>query len=138
MQRPLTAFLCAAFAVAALPALAEAPSAAVLSSAPTAGSGSTDTIGKEQMVQNWILCTSEENAESIARARQDGVEPALKVYGDLASAKACGVFPVLRVILEQPLYQSPEGGHQTRVYRASVNIGTGWPTGFVIYGGLAD
>lgn len=131
---------CAALGVAlaaVAPASADVPAPGALPAAPAATP--VNPIGQEQTVQNWILCTSEANAESIAKARIDGVEPALKIYSDLSSTKACGLFPVLRVILEQSLYELPAGGaHQTRVYRASVNIGSGWPTGFVISGGLAD
>jgi hypothetical protein len=98
-----------------------------------------DQIDTEMTVQNWILCTTEANAESIARARADGIEPARKVYGDLRNSKACGQFPAMRVILRQSLYESaPGAGPQTRVYRASVNLGSEWPTGFVVSGGLTE
>jgi hypothetical protein len=90
-------------------------------------------------VQNWILCTTEANAESIAKARAEGLEPARKVYGALQSSKACGQFGALRVILRQSLYESaPGAGHRTRVYRASVSLGSEWPTGFVVSGGLTE
>jgi hypothetical protein len=134
--------VCAGFGVAIVagaPAFADAPVPGALSPASAPAIAAAGRIGQEQTVQNWILCTSEANAESIAQARAGGVEPALKIYADLQSTKACGVFPVLRVILQQSLYESPAGDtHQTRVYRASVSIGEGWPTGFVISGGLAD
>ena len=140
MHRHFTSMVCAGFGVAILagaPAFADAPVPGALPPAPAIAAAGQ--IGQEQTVQNWILCTSEANAESIAKARAGGVEPALKIYTDLQSSKACGVFPVLRVILQQSLYESPAGDtHQTRVYRASVSIGADWPTGFVISGGLAD
>jgi hypothetical protein len=141
MQRTITAAVCAAtmFAIipAATPAFAEAVAPSVLSLNPA--TPATDQFGKEMTVQNWILCTSQSYAESIARARADGVEPALKIYGDLLLTKACGVFPTMKVILRQSLYESPiEVKNATRVYRASVNLGTEWPTGFVIYGVLSQ
>jgi hypothetical protein len=95
----------------------------------------SDVFGKEMTVQNWILCTTQAHAESIAKARAQGIEPALKLYGELQSSKACGMFPSMRVILRASLYQSPiEVKHTTRVYRASVNLGSEWPIGFVVDG----
>jgi hypothetical protein len=138
MQKTITVALCAAFTIAAaVPAFAEAVAPGVLSVSPAARDG--DQFGKEMTVQNWILCTSQANAESIAKARAGGVEPALKVYGDLQSTKACGLLPVMKVILRQSVYESPvEVKHSTRVYRASISLGDGWPTGFVVSGGTTD
>src|ERR1700704_6214310 len=141
MQRTITAAICAAAILmtvpAVTPAFAELVAPGVLSLNPAAPAA--EQIGKEMMVQNWILCTSQANAESIAKARADGVEPAMKLYGDLQLTKACGVFPTMKLILRQSLYESPvEVKNTTRVYRASVNLGTEWPTGFVVYGVLAQ
>src|SRR5947209_8095047 len=93
--------LAAAMVAGAAPALADvgAPTLTVQPSVP-----GSDQLGKEITVNNWILCTSQDNAESIAKARGAGVEPALKVYDDLQHNRACGVFPALRVILQQALY----------------------------------
>jgi hypothetical protein len=141
MQGRMTAAICAATMLATVPAItpafAEAVAPGVLSLNPV--TPGIDQIGKEMTVQNWILCTSQANAESIAKARADGVEPALKLYGDLLRTKACGVFASMKVILRQSLYESPAAVKQaTRVYRASVNFGTEWPTGFVISGVLSE
>ena len=140
MRRHFTAYVCVALAgtlAMGSTAFADVAPQALAPTLPVAPA--VDQMGHEMTVNNWILCTSEDNAESIAKARADGVEPALKVYADLEHNRACGVFPVLRVILEQSLYDSGTAAtHRTRVYRASVNVGGGWPTGFVIYGGLAD
>jgi len=147
MHKQITALVCAGLsaalfaAVGAAPAFADAVVGVLPPAVGTApGLGTTDDqFGKEMTVQNWILCTTQANAESIAKARADGVEPALKVYGDLKTNKACGLFPTLKVILRQSLYDSVPGkGHQTHVYRASVNLGTEWPTGFVVSGALAE
>jgi hypothetical protein len=63
----------------------------------------------------------------------------MKLYGDLQRTKACGVFATMKVILRQSLYESPaEVKNATRVYRASVNFGTEWPTGFVVFGALTQ
>jgi hypothetical protein len=136
MQSNFAAIVCAGLMLASAPALADVATPGVLPAAPNSEAG---VLGKELTVQNWIICTTEANAESIAKARGDGIEPAFKVYSDLQSSKACGVFPVLKVILRQPLYESGPGiEHRTRVYRASVNIGADWPTAFVVSGGLGD
>jgi hypothetical protein len=148
MQKRITGLVCAAFSLALVPGLASTPVLAeaivgVLPAAPGAGGigigiGEINQLDKEMTVQNWILCTTQANAESIAKARADGVEPALKIYGDLKTTKACGLFSTLKVILRQSLYESGVKEHRTRVYRASVNLGTEWPTGFVISGVLAE
>jgi hypothetical protein len=137
MQKTTPAAVCAAAMLMALPAgtpvLAEVVVPGFLARAITAPDA--DLFNKEMTVQNWILCTTQEHAESIAKARAQGIEPALKVYDALKGSKLCGLFPSMRVILRASLYQSPaEVKHATRVYRASVNLGTEWPTGFVVYG----
>ena len=148
MQNMTRAFVCAALSLALAPAWAPAWALAdatvgALPALPGAGglgigAGEISQLDKEMTVQNWILCTTEANAESIAKARINGVEPALKVYGDLKTTKVCGLFPTLKVILRQSLYESTGKEHRTRVYRASVNLGSEWPTGFVISGVLAE
>ena len=137
MKSHFAAIVCACALLASAPVLADVSSPGVLPPGPNAADAGD--LGKELTVQNWIICTTQANAESIARARSGGIEPAFKVYTDLKTAKACGVFPVLKVILRQPLYESATGPqHRTRVYRASVNIGGDWPTAFVVSGGLGD
>lgn len=137
MQRTMMAAVAAAMTLTTVPAFAEAVAPGVLSLSPVPGD--TGEIGREMTVQNWILCTSQANAESIAKARAEGVEPALKVYGDLSRTKACGAFASMKVILRQSLYEAPASAKNgARVYRASVNFGTEWPTGFVISGVLAQ
>ena len=145
MQKQITGVVCAGLGLALVaattaPALAEATVGVLPPSvAPGIGLGEVDQFGKEMTVQNWILCTTQANAESIAKARADGVEPALKVYADLKTTKSCGLFPTLKVILRQSLYEStPAKGQHTHVYRASVNLGTEWPTGFVVSGALGE
>ncbi len=141
MQTILTALTGAALTFAIGGGLAHAAATVdPADAAPTARPAIHDyELGTELTVENWILCTTQEYAESIARARATGVEPALKVYGDLRDTKSCGLFPQLHVILKEALYQSgPDIVHDTRVYSASVSIGPDWPTGFVVYGGLSD
>src|SRR5262249_2000976 len=126
MQRQFAAILCAALLTTGAPVLADVPGGGAL----PVGPADQDPIGKEMTVQNWVLSTTEANAESIAKARLGGVEPAFKVYSDLQSTKACGIFASLKVILRQSLYESDAAQpHHTKVYRASVNLGTDWPTG---------
>ena len=42
-----------------------------------------------------------------------------KVYGDLKTTKVCGLFPTLKVILRQSLYESTGKEHRTRVFQRS-------------------
>src|SRR5260221_5637415 len=136
MHRHIAGIVCLGMALAAGPALAEVVVPGVLPAGPNASE--SGDFGKELTVQNWIICTTEANAESIAKARADGVESARKVYTDLQGTKACGMFPMLKVILRQSLYDSAPSSHRTQVYRASVNIGDNWPTAFVISGAMAE
>jgi hypothetical protein len=94
-------------------------------------------FGKEVVVRDWFLCISQPFAESIVKAWSGGVGQAEKVYADLKATKSCGQFPELRVILHESVYESgPEVDHVARVFAAQVNLGGGWPTGFVVFGGL--
>jgi len=144
MQKETTAVVCAGLGLALIavtagaPAFADATVGVVPPASATLPALGIDQFDKEMTVQNWILCTTQANAEQIAKARADGIEPALKVYGDLQTTKACGLFPTLKVILRQSLYESPGKEHHARVYRASVNLGSAWPTGFVVQGALAE
>jgi hypothetical protein len=96
-------------------------------------------LGTEMVVHDWVLCVSQDSAESIAKARSKGMAEALAAYADLKAAKTCGQFPELHVILRQAVYQSdPQIDHMAGVFAASVNIGGGWPDGFVVYGGLSE
>jgi fumarylacetoacetate (FAA) hydrolase family protein len=139
MPKQFAGAVCAALILSVVPALADAPLPGIL---PGAAAVDVDQIGTELTVQNWVLCTTQANAESIAKARAGGVEPAFKAYSDLQTSKACGVFAVLKVILRQSLYDSAAASpHRTRVYRASVNLGAAgaeWPTGFVISGAFSE
>ncbi len=58
------------------------------------------------VVHNWVLCVSQPLAEQLVRAREAGVEPARLAYAGLASARSCGQFPELRVILRERVYVS--------------------------------
>lgn len=94
-------------------------------------------FGKEMVVRNWVLCSSRPFAESIVNAWSGGGDRAEKVYADLKAAKSCGLFPELRVILHESVYEGgPDLDHVARVFAARVNLGGGWPTGFVVFGGL--
>jgi hypothetical protein len=122
------AAICCAFPVgtmAATPDVIDQPSAA---SVPV-----EYQLDTEMVVDNWVLCVSEQLAESIARAREDSVAAARKIYSDLASAKSCGRFAKLAVKLRQPLFRSAPGlDHDSRVFSALVNIGGAWQTAFVV------
>lgn len=91
----------------------------------------------EMVVHDWVLCISQPLAEQLARAREGGVETARHAYDGLASARSCGQFPELRVILQERLYMSPaESGYDARVFGALVNLSGDWASAYVVYGGL--
>lgn len=93
----------------------------------------------EMVVQNWVLCVSQPFAEQLARAREAGPDSARSTYADLAGARSCGVFPQLRVILQQSLYVSGgDAGYDARVFGALVNLSGDWATAFVVSGSLPD
>ena len=95
---------------------------------------SLQTIGTEQVVRNWILCTTQPIAESIARASEEGTTAIVDLYTELAETKVCGQFPELRVILRERLFNAGSiMDDRAQVFSASVKIGDGWPTGFVVY-----
>ncbi len=96
-------------------------------------------LDTEMVVHGWVLCISENSAEKIVKARDGGIDEAIAAYADLKALKSCGQFPELHVILHEPVYQSdPNVDVDARVFAASVNIGGGWPNGFVVYGALPD
>jgi hypothetical protein len=93
----------------------------------------------EMVVHDWVLCISQPLAEQLARAREAGPESARSAYADLAGARSCGVFPELRVILQQPLYVSGgDAGYDARVFGALVNLSGDWATAFVVSGSLSE
>ena len=93
----------------------------------------------EMVVQNWVLCVSQPFAEQLARAREAGPESARSTYADLAGTRSCGVFPQLRVILQQSLYVSGgDAGYDARVFGALVNLSGDWATAFVVSGSLSE
>jgi hypothetical protein len=123
------AAICCAFpagTMAATPDVIDQPS-------PVAATPIEYQLDTEMVVDNWVLCVSQPLAESIARAREDSVAAARKIYTDLASAKSCGRFAKLAVKLRQPLFRSQPGlDHDSRVFSALVNIGGAWQTAFVV------
>lgn len=93
----------------------------------------------EMVVHDWVLCVSQPLAEQLARAREGGAESARLAYADLAGARSCGLFPELRVILQQPLYVSSGGaGYDARVFGALVNLSGDWASAFVVSGSLSE
>ena len=93
----------------------------------------------EMVVHDWVLCVSQPLAEQLARAREAGPDSARTTYADLAGARSCGLFPELRVILQQPLYvSSGDAGYDARVFGALVNLSGDWASAFVVSGSLSD
>jgi hypothetical protein len=86
-----------------------------------------------------VLCISQPLAEQLVHAREVGPESALQAYAGLASARSCGQFPELRVILRDPLYASAaNAGYDARVFGALVNLSGDWASAYVVSGGLPD
>jgi hypothetical protein len=129
----------AALCLVAAPAFAAAPDA--LDAAPPAPKAGLATISgadpyrldTEMTVHNWVLCISADRAERLVKARGESREKGIAVYGDLKSAKACGMFPEMRVILQQPVYEpaatSSDDGH---VFDALVRVSGQWAKAFVV------
>lgn len=93
----------------------------------------------EMVVHNWVLCVSQPFAEQLARARDTGPEGARSAYAALASARSCGQFPELRVILQKRLYSSAAGSlFDARVFGALVNLSGDWASAFVVSDVLAE
>jgi hypothetical protein len=122
-----------AVAVLSTAAMAAAPD--VLDPEPLAIAPTDYELDTVLVVHNWVLCISEASAESLARAREEGLDAVARVYDDLAATKTCGRFEKLGVMLKQPLYRSQPGrDFEARVFAALVNIGVGWQSAYVVAG----
>ena len=136
MNRALIACKAAllAAAILAAPAFAAAPAALDPDpTTPTAMPSAEFKLDTVLIVHNWVLCVSQPSAEAIARARVESIAQAEKVYADLATAKSCGKFPKLGVLLQKQLYpQIGQAADLVRVFSAQVNIGVGWQNAFVV------
>jgi hypothetical protein len=93
----------------------------------------------EMVVHNWVLCTSQDRAEQLVRAREESLERAQSAYADLKQSRSCGQFPELRVILRERLYvTTADSGHDARIFGALVNFADAWASAFVVYGSLPE
>ncbi len=92
-------------------------------------------MGTEMVVRDWVLCVSQAFAELLAKARAAGVEAALVAYDDLKTAKSCGQFSQLTVVLHESLYASTADDN-AQVFSAAVNIAGHWANAFLVEGGL--
>jgi hypothetical protein len=129
----------AGLCLTAAPALAAAPG--TLDAAAAAGSGALAAISRadpyrldtEMTVHNWVLCISADRAESLAKARGEGKAKGAAVYADLQAAKACGLFPEMQVILQQPIHE-PAAALSTdgHVFGALVKFSGQWARAFVV------
>jgi hypothetical protein len=116
------------------PAFAAAPAALDPDpTTPTAMPSAEFKLDTVLIVHNWVLCVSQPSAEAIARARVESIAQAEKVYADLATAKSCGKFPKLGVLLQKQLFpQIGQAADLVRVFAAQVNIGVGWQNAYVV------
>jgi hypothetical protein len=124
-----------AAAIAALfpcAALAYAPEQAKPASAPS-GPEQLE-LSKDIVVHNWILCATQEAAETLVSAADTSARAAADAMARLQSERSCGRFPKMRVILEMPLVESsPFAEHRIKAYGAQINLGGTWVPAFVIY-----
>jgi len=96
-------------------------------------------LDTEMVVRNWVLCVSQSVAEELVRARETSVAAALKAYDDLRTAKSCGQFAELRVILQTPLYGAAvDAGGDAQAFEALVNLTGSWASAYVVSGSLPD
>jgi hypothetical protein len=89
----------------------------------------------EMVVRDWVLCISQAFAETLAKARAEGVAEGLAAYEDLKSSKSCGRFSQLTVVLHETLYAS-QAEDNAQVFSAAVNIAGRWANAFLVRGGL--
>jgi hypothetical protein len=95
--------------------------------------GTPYRLDTEMTVHNWVLCISADRAESLVRARGEGKAKGAAVYADLKTAKACGIFPEMQVILQQPVYEPSIGSPaEGRVFGALVKFSGQWAKAFVV------
>jgi hypothetical protein len=91
----------------------------------------------EITVHNWILCASQPFAETLVRAREESPDAAAKAFAELTSARSCGRFAEMQVILQKPIYETLlRSGGQANIYGALINISGAWATGYVVYDGV--
>jgi hypothetical protein len=136
----MTRLLAAAgLSLAAVPALAAAPDTldvgpAAPRPALAAISGADPfRLDTEMTVHNWVLCISADRAESLVRARGESKAKGDAVYADLKTAKACGLFPEMQVILQQPVYAPAAAStDESRVFGALVKFSGQWAKAFVV------
>jgi hypothetical protein len=118
---------------AAPEAVDPAPVAPRLGIAAIPDGGAPFRLDTEMTVHNWVLCISADRAESLVRARGESKAKGAAVYADLKTAKACGMFPELQVILQQPLYEpSVDSPAEGRVFGALVKFSGQWAKAFVV------
>ena len=97
------------------------------------------SLNTEMVVRNWVLCVSQTVAEKLVHARETSAAAALKAYDDLRTAKSCGQFAELRVILQTPLYGAAvDAGGDAQAYEALVNLTGSWASAYVVSGSLPD
>ncbi len=94
-------------------------------------------MGTELIVHNWVLCVSQDKAEAIAKARAEGIDEARAAYADLVTAKSCGQFAEMHVILHKALYPTGNVANDpAHVYSAAISLSGHWANAYVVEGGL--
>jgi hypothetical protein len=91
-------------------------------------------LAKDIIVRNWMLCATQEAAETLVKAANTSARAAAAAIARLQSERSCGRFPKMRVILEMPLVESsPFAEHRIKAYGAQINLGGQWVPAFVVY-----
>lgn len=91
-------------------------------------------LSKDIIVRNWMLCATQEAAETLVKAANTSARAAAAAIARLQSERSCGRFPKMRVILEMPLVESsPFAEHRIKAYGAQINLGGQWVPAFVVY-----
>ena len=87
----------------------------------------------EMTVENWFLCISQPQAETLVKAREESVDAAQKAYAQLSAAKSCGQFNEMHVILQKAVYESaPDSDFRGHIFNALVKFSGSWANGYVI------
>jgi hypothetical protein len=139
IQRLTIAALVASSAAAAHAAAVDEINAPAMRAIDLAAQGGAYPLDVEMVVRNWVVCASAASAEEIVNARTRSAAEARIAYSALASAKSCGAFSELRVILQKAVYaSSDDAGYDARIFGALINFSGSWASGFVVSGGLAE
>ncbi|MBI4087858.1 hypothetical protein HY418_00535 [Candidatus Kaiserbacteria bacterium] len=82
-----------------------------------------------QIVEGWILCSTQEQAEVVLHARTQDFFTATMAYIDLAATKKCGNVDFLYISRPEVVKR---GGVNGTVYRTEIYLYGQWPKAFLV------